>query len=55
LKDATREYLSILAESDTPLSPRIAHHALYVPLLRVVDTDWITTVVGAPGSGQDAS
>jgi len=56
LTDATREYLSILAEDDKSLSPRIAHHALYIPLLRVPDASWWFAKVISMLSGKpDAS
>ena len=46
LVEATRDYLSLLAESDTPLSPRIAHHAWYLPLLRVPPNTWFAAFIG---------
>lgn len=55
LVDATRDYLSLLAESNIPLSPRIVPHARYTPLLRVPPVVWFASVTSIPHSGSDAA
>jgi hypothetical protein len=54
LIDATRDYLTMLAEDRPPLAPRIASHALYVPLLGVPDASWFAAVTVLGDPGQDA-
>lgn len=55
LMEATREYLSLLAEDHPPLAPRIASHALYVPLLATSQASWFAAVTTIGDPRQDAS
>lgn len=46
LRDAVRDYLTVLAEKHPPLSPRVAHHARYVQLLNTPEASWFAAING---------
>lgn len=51
LRDAVRDYLTIVRDGGMQLAPSVAHHAEYVPLLDSPEESWLAAVdVAAPGN-----
>ncbi len=54
LIDATDDYMAVLDEDRPPLSPRIEHHALFLPLRGFPHHSWFAAIVEVRHDGQDA-
>jgi hypothetical protein len=48
LRDAVRDYLTIVRDSGANLAPAVAHHAAYLPLLDVPEESWLAAVALMP-------